>query len=197
MDRELVRREILLLGAARWTMLWEPVVRLNELAPDMGPLELAEFVVDALRSLADRGSIKFVRAGFPGPTAETERRRLGRAQVASALSATAVQVPGDVWFSATRNGERELATLLGVKLAGRRRKSFARVVAGFAMAVQSMVRRRHPRLDRDSDGPLWFGHGSTAMTTQGLRAPASRAGHQIDPAPGPRSPRPSPSTTSS
>lgn len=34
-------------------MLWEPVVRLNELAPDMGPPEFAELVVDALRSLAD------------------------------------------------------------------------------------------------------------------------------------------------
>jgi hypothetical protein len=160
MDRDVARREILLLGAGRWTRLWEPVAHLTAIDQDLGQLDIADLVVDTLRSLADRGSLKFVRAGYWPPTADMERHRLGRAQIAQALTSVAVQSPGDVWFSATRNGERELAALLGVKLAGRRRKAFGRVVAGFAVAVQAMVHRHRPRdggfegSDNDDDAGL-------------------------------------------
>jgi hypothetical protein len=189
MDPELARREILLLGAIRWTMLWEAFVRLNELDPGLPTEALAESTVDALRTLFDRGSIKFVRADLPGPSPESERHRLGRTQVAAAFREAswragrpAGDASFDVWFAMTRAGERELATLLGGKVASRRQKAFGRVVAGFASAVQDMVRRRHPRPDRGEDSPERFGHWLDRDDDAGLagsgipRRPPDRSG---------------------
>jgi hypothetical protein len=67
-----------------------------------------------------------------------------------------------VRFAITPKGERALAVMLGGPIPGPRARALGRVVAGFAGAVQRMVRQRQAltRTHLGSDEFLWFEPGS-------------------------------------
>jgi hypothetical protein len=164
MDADLARRELLLLGLRGPTALWEALVRFNELEHQLGEAALREIAASALRSLLDERSLVFTRA-VEFPHGQQSERRLRRAEVAAALSESAwqgVPVVDGVQFAITPKGERALAVMLGGPIPGPRARALGRVVAGFAGAVQRMVRQRDAlrQRHRGSDEFPPFGRGS-------------------------------------
>jgi hypothetical protein len=139
------------LAVARWTQPWDALVQLNGIAPQADPVELAMTTSSTLSGLADMRALRFVRVPAPGPQEGIDYPALSAAEIVEALRESGWrQVPplGDIWFTATRKGERLLEGMLGLRLASRRLRALGRVVAGFADAVRGMVWRRSALTDR-------------------------------------------------
>lgn len=110
MDRELAEHEALLLATEDWTGIWEVLWALNTLMPDHRAEERADLAANALRVLADRGHISFIRVPWPGPSSEEDYPRLTCAEVEAELQGAGwrhVPPESDVWFGATPEGATE------------------------------------------------------------------------------------------
>jgi hypothetical protein len=111
MDHELAERETLLLAIDDWTGVWEALWALNTLMPDRRAEVRADLAANALRMLADRGLISFIRAPWPGPLGDEDHPALTRAEVEAELQGAGwrrVPPESDVWFGATPDGEAQL-----------------------------------------------------------------------------------------
>ena len=112
------REALLLANESGWAGLWEVLWSLNASRPALSVDRRERLAENALRRLRDLGYITFIRVPWPGPTESRDYDAMSSEEVEAAIEGSGWrQDPpaGDIWFTATPQGEAEFKTQLAKK----------------------------------------------------------------------------------